>query len=292
MDLRWIASRSASCHHALEMLAADRAAPDSDLAGALRSIAEQVDRQCHKFAIPAERLYQHLVPLSAGIESRVELATIVLRKVVDPAAVAGWAGQFATLLTEAKAAYTALRPKLLDELQMRAGPLREQWEARGPGLLRGIARRTSDELIVERADVLLVEPVAGGAGAAHLLYNAVRIEAVLVNPHASLPEVVRLAWMLGQLNCDLPAFSESFPPGKARRLAGLAMLPPTLAAAADVELVGNDSPELLAAAIEHWRLGDATLAEPLASWWTTYTASRPAWHVALAALDQMVPEPE
>ena len=54
--------------------------------------------------------------------------------------------------------------------------------------------------------MILVQPVLGGAGAAHWLYNSVHIEAVLANPVAELPEVVRLGWLLAQLNFDLPMF--------------------------------------------------------------------------------------
>ena len=130
------------------------------------------------------------------------------------------------------------QPKLLDELELRAGPLREQWEGRGPGLLAGICRLTEPGILVERADVLVVYPVAGGGGTAHREHNAVSIEAVLANPLPQLPEVARLAWLIAQLNLDLPRYTETL--RGSRRVAALATIPPTLAAAADVELVQDD----------------------------------------------------
>ena len=53
--------------------------------------------------------------------------------------------------------------------------------------------------MLPQCDVLLIHPALGGAGEAHLAYNSVRIEAVLANPNADLPEVVRLAWLIAQV---------------------------------------------------------------------------------------------
>ena len=68
--------------------------------------------------------------------------------------------------------------------------------------MAAIGRLTERELVVERADVILVHPVLGGGGWAYPPYNAVCFEAVLANPIAELPEVVRLGWLLAQLNLD------------------------------------------------------------------------------------------
>src|SRR5690606_23019649 len=96
----------------------------------------------------------------------------------------------------------------LEELELRSAPLREQWEARGGGLLATLARLTTAGLVPEMADVILVHPVLGGGGAAHWQYNSVQFEAVLANPLAELPEVLRLGWLLAQLNFDLPLYED------------------------------------------------------------------------------------
>lgn len=58
-------------------------------------------------------------------------------------------------------------PNLQQELELRVRPLKEQWEARGPGLLKTFANLTEESLLVEEAKVLLVHPVLGGGGEAH-----------------------------------------------------------------------------------------------------------------------------
>ena len=68
------------------------------------------------------------------------------------------------------------------------------------------------------------------------------------------------------------------------------MLPATLRAAEDLGLARFD-PALFARAIDAWNLAappDVALDEILVRWWETYTASRPRWDVALAALDRML----
>jgi hypothetical protein len=174
---------------------------------------------------------------------------------------------------------------------MRGEPLRQQWEARGPGLWRYIGLRTEPALLVERADVLLVLPALGGGGAAHWQYNSVRIEAVLANPLHELPEVLRLAWLLSQLQLDLPMIAETVSPAKWQVVAPLVMIPVVLSAAEEVELARYDA-RTLALAVEQWTGVSpevaAKQATALESWWQTYHTSRPRFPVAFAALAEMV----
>ena len=172
---------------------------------------------------------------------------------------------------------------------LRSRPLIEQWEARGPGLLKQIGVLTEENLLAEQSQVVLVYPALGGSGDAHLAYNQACIEAVLANPVAELPEVVRLGWLISQLQLDLPIYSEHVHRDRLPHIARFAMLPVTLAAAEYVELA-KLSPETIRRAIEAWRLvvppdvdGPATVLQ----WWQTYLETRPPWPIALAALDQM-----
>jgi hypothetical protein len=181
-------------------------------------------------------------------------------------------------------------PNLTDELALRERPLREQWEARGPGLIWNIANLTEAGLVPEQADVLLVRPAFGGAGAAHLQANSLRVEAVLANPHAELPEVVRLAWLVAQLDLDLPRHSEEIQADRLPHVARLAMIPPVLKAAEAVELV-RYSPELIGRAIAAWHLAvppGLDAVSVVSDWWETYQLDKTPFQVALAALDAMV----
>jgi hypothetical protein len=294
MELRWLASVSASCFHAAAAIARGLPLVDRRLADALAPPVASLTAELAAARLDADAFFREAVPLASVFENNRELAERVLGKLrgrenheLLAARLAGWFSQL-------ESAFKAAAPNAIDELELRSGPLREQWEARGPGLLAAIGRLSERALLAESAEVVLVYPVMGGAAAARLPYNKVVIEALLTNPHGDLPEVVRLGWLLSSLNLDLPRYSEAIPPERLTRLAPLAMLPVALEAAAEVELTPGE-PASLARAIAAWRLADSN-AEPLAEtvqrWWQTYHDSRPAWSVALAALDRMLVAPD
>jgi hypothetical protein len=156
--------------------------------------------------------------------------------------------------------------------------------------LHQIGRLTDEQVIVARADVILVQPVFGGGGVPNLDYNAACIEAMLANPHENLPEVLRLAWLLSQLQNDLPMFSETINRRRLKVTSGLAMLPAALQAAQELSLTTCDR-TTLTSAISGWHVIDgdaAATAEIVDSWWATVLTGGFAWATALQSLDRML----
>lgn len=294
MQIRFSASASASCFHAAAAIARGWPLVDARLAEALTAPVTSLTAELAASGIDAEAFFAQAVPLAADFENNRELAERVLKKLRGHENHELLAGRLACWFSQLESAFHSAVPGVVDELELRSGPLREQWEARGPGLLAAIGRLTEPALVAESAEAVLVYPVMGGAAAAHLPSNKVIMEALLTNPHSELPEVVRLGWLLSSLNLDLPKYSETIPPKQLTRLAPLAMLPVAIEAAAEVELTPGGA-ALLARAIAEWRLADSN-AEPLATmlqeWWQTYQDRRPAWSVALAALDRMLVGPD
>lgn len=288
MLLRWIADRSVNCLHAAAAMLEGRACAPAPLVAALDRPVAALGAALEALRIEAEPLMRHLVPLAASIDDPTELVRRALLKAFGPGLYDASLSQLGGFVAGIKSAAALALPDVLDELELRGGPLREQWEARGPGLLALVSQRTAAELLVESADIFLTSPVLGGDGEAHLSYNSVRIEAVLANPHAELPEGVRLAWLLAVLNQDLPRYSENLSPRTRDWVVRLAMLPPVLEAAAEVEWAAN-TPDVLATALRVWHLSDGRpLAETLSTWWQTYAESRPGWSVALRALERLL----
>lgn len=294
MQIRFSASVSASCFHAAAAIARGRPLVDARLAEALAAPVASLTAELAASGIDVEAFFSQAVPLAADFENNRELAEWVLNKLrgrenheLLAARLAGWFSQL-------EFSFLGAVPAVVDELELRSGPLREQWEARGPGLLAAIERLTERTLLAESAEVVLVYPALGGAAAGHLAYNKVTIEALLTNPHGELPEVVRLGWLLSTLNLDLSKYSEAIPSKRLTRVAPLAMLPVAIEAAVEVELTPGGA-ALLARAIVAWRLADSNaelLAETVQKWWQTYQDSRPAWSVALAALNRMLAAPD
>lgn len=290
-ELRWIASVSASALHAAGALSEGRNLTDVRLRDAIATPVASLHAEITNSSLPVRRYWKQLLALSHHIENNRDLATTAIRKV------AAWrtqydslAGRLSELITAVENAVLRAVPGIVDELANRSRPIREQWEARGPGLLHQIGKLTDERLLVENAEVVLVLPVLGGGGAAQLSNNSVRLEAVLTNNIPRLPEVVRLAWMVAQLNCDLPIFGESLSAERLTWISQLGLLPPTIQAAQEVELT-ELIPQTMALAIKHWQFDEPVqddVADVLFAWWQTYLETRPDWKTALGALDQML----
>lgn len=291
MELRWTASLSASCFHIVDAVRRKLPLIDERLNESVVPTAQQFIAELENASLPVPRLLRNFAAWSARIENNTELVQTVVSKSQslvsrDHPLVSRLAGRVADL----ENAFRKVFPKVAEELPLRARPLREQWDARGPGLIRQIGLGTDERLIVPNADVILVQPVLGGGGASHLLVNSVRIEAMLVNPVPELPEVLRLGWLLSQLNNDLPIFGENVPADRLALIAPLAMLPTTLAAGEVVELC-TVSIESIGKALQAWRPAlpaNVDMAPLLFDWWETYRETRPQWSVALSALDRMI----
>lgn len=290
MQLAWKPSLVTTALHAAEGLSRGMKPADAAIASVLAGPAERLQQAIEARGGAPARFWRHLLGLAAKVDGGRALAETALVKTV------GRGEQFesatarlAAAIGEMTSAVRTALPQFDQEMDLRSRPLIEQWEARGPGLLWQIGSRTEEQLLAPAADVILVHPVIGGAGDAHLSYNSVRIEAVLANPHADLPEVVRLGWLLAQLQLDLPVWSENIHADRLPHIARFAMLPAALKAAEEVELA-RFTPELVAKAISAWQIAspsDIDAAATVLDWWHTYETSRPSFRVALEALDQM-----
>ncbi len=284
-DARWIAGMSASALHAAECCLAGTPPADARLHAAIAAEAAALAAELAPIVGEPRRFFSHAIPLAVKFDVPRQLAEVVLGKLLGPANIEA-AGGLSQRLTTLFAAFCQALPDGIEQLELRSGPLRAQWEARGPGLLATLGRLTEADVVVESADVILVQPILGGAGRAHPLYNSLHFEAMLANPVPELPEIVRLGWLWGQLNLDLPKYEEQVGRQRREEIGPLALVPPILAAAEEVELASCNR-ETLVSAVEAWRI-PAVDADLLLDWWATYQGSNSAWNVALAALDKLL----
>lgn len=305
MELTWRASVGASSLHAAVCVADGRALADRRLAEVMEPPTRLlVDELVAAGLPPRETLAVFYALAASGVDNNRRLVEQSLTKLLGADKVVEDAVNRLTgrvkdleqaMLRFGRPTIDQTRGRdaeLVEELVLRGRPLTEQWAARGPGLLRTLARMTEEELLAEQAAVVLVYPATGGDGAAHLRVNAVTFEAVLANPHDDLPETLRLGWLLAQLNMDLPRYADAVPGERLAVLAVQAAVPAVLAAAQEVELARLDQTTIERALVV-WRAASSdaapAMAETLLGWWTTYDARPTPWAVALAALAQMLP---
>ena len=269
---------------------------DSRVQQGLREPTDALLRGFASGGLEEQRALEKMAELAAaGIENHHELARLTVSKVADhDIGTEQFVNRLAGLISDLQAAYAPWHDA--NELTLRGRPLRQLWEARGPGLLRQLENHLEPGLIVEHADVVLVRPAVGGHGIAHPRINTVMFEGVLANPHEQLPEVARLGWLLAQLNSNSPKLAEAVTSSRLPTVVGLAFLPATLWSAEVIELVQLDN-DLLRSAIAAWCGTDDLIkdqidevSEVVATWWQTHREQRAAWPAALAALDRMLEE--
>ncbi len=289
-ELTWIANVSASCFHAARIAALGGTIVDPRLASLVPPLAADLVVAIEDLGVDVAVL-DHLTGLAHRFENNRELAEMALTKVVGRDRSKALAPELVGQITRLETAILAAIPNMVEELDLRSRPLRELWEARGPGMLSRLRKTLGEELVVESADVVVVHPVSGGGGSAHLPYNTVHIEGVLANPFADLPEAVRVAWLLSQLQFDLPRFSEHISPQELPRLARIATVPAALEAAEFVELA-RFSQDAVATALARWNVMSAEEAPAVATvalaWWEEFRAGAAPFAVALQALPAML----
>jgi hypothetical protein len=287
-ELRWKTSVSASCLHAAACHAAGLSAADAHLEELTDPAADTLIGELIAAAWPVTAVLNELASLTSEIDNNRELVTRTVARMRLPAKDVASPVRVAGAIADFEAAMQRAEPQLAEELAARVRPIREQWEARGPGMLIEIARLTDAGIIPTAAEIVLVAPYVGGHGVAHPAYNRVILEAVLANPLPELPETVRIAWLLAQLNAELPLITDAVPPARSLEAMQVALIAPVLAAAEAVELsTCNESS--IASAVQAWlpSLNAANAASQIWSWWNAWLDYPTRWPVAVAALEQM-----
>lgn len=298
MQINWTLNRDLSAMHAAWCITHFPEAT-SHCSGALRTSATEISDLASTFLTAETRFWETILTLTIDGERNAELASrLILRLLGNAKRPPEVASETAARVTRLEQAFQLAYPKYQEEIVLRAEPLKQLWEAHGPGLLFQIGRLTSPELLVESASIVLVQPILGGAGYAHLQFNRAHLEAVLTNSDPRLPETLRVAWLLSQLDFERPVHSELINSHDIRRIAGFAMIPPTLIAGAELGLC-EYSLQSVELAIQLWHADllchrsesppVAALSQVLMTWWETYEVGKPEWRIALTGLDRMLP---
>lgn len=289
MQLQWTSSQLVSAVHTAWCVAHF---PQS--AGRLNAewttTAAALDELGQAFDSTRGQYWEQLLSLASTADGTSELAERVCGRLGSTTLTEK--SRLAATLNQCRRLFESSFPKFQSDIPLRSGPIRQLWDAYGVGLLRMLVRQTDESVLVDQATVLLVQPVLGGFGYAHLSANRIHWEAMLTNVDPQLPEILRIAWLLAQLDLDRPVVSDGIHAHRLRAVAGLAMLPAILEAGQELELC-RYCDESLASAYRLWHCGSLELEASqtlsvISSWWQTYHASRPAWPVALKGLDQLL----
>lgn len=166
------------------------------------------------------------------------------------------------------------QPRLADQLRLRYAPLKQAYEAYGPGLLQSIGNQIWNGSAPKswwpgRVTVHAVHPLQAGAAGRSSCQGSVWIEAVLTDISPSVPEWLRLAYQLTQMAIDthtrthVSGGGEGKPAGEARSTTelpwSLGIIPLIFDRAAEAGMIAAN-PLPIAAAIEvGWASDDSVV---------------------------------
>ena len=283
MQLAWRISPSVTCYHAANQVRLGRHLLNAELESALRGPVEKLQESLVEERLRAENFWQIVIPIAAEFSLPRQLAETALTKLMGSVEAKPRVGRFERDLIGIRSAFLQNQkaaPEAAAEL------LKHAWAKYGEGLLGGIEHWTEAGVLVENASVFVMPNLSGGGGEAHAVFNSVRVEQLA----DSAMEAVHLAWLLGQLNLDVPRFSELVPGENRHLIAGLSMIPVAFAAAEFAE-IAECTPEMMNHAVEAW-LGPSEQVphwqKCVVDWWEVYKLQRPPWPAAMQALAGLV----
>lgn len=168
-------------------------------------------------------------------------------------------------------------PKLSQQLPLRLGPLRSQWDTYGPGLLRLVERQiwASDPPVdwwSSQVEVRMVHPILGGGGDLNGDGETLWMEALLADSPPAPPEVLRLAWLTLRLTTQRHLVGRSGITDL-RTAWSLATVPLILDAGREIGLI--DGSVTISDTMRHWQFGDTASAAAVDAWWQTRDPSTP-----------------
>lgn len=287
--IKWIPNAPGSVLYATAVVAQNQFVADAVIDQLLIGPVSDINSQLGMADLDLARFWNRLV--ASGFESGEDAARCeqaLLEAECSPLSADTLARNIAGKLTDIRLAFAERFPKLAEQLPLRARPLQDAWNERGPGLLRAIGRQAHDSLLPARANVHLVGPVRGGGGDVDPPRQNAWIEALLTNNDPTLPEVLRVAWLLARLGLGRDRANRMIDQQHLPTVAALALVPIVLHAGQELELVAP-GPLPIPAALERWQQtsGPATVAI-VQDWWQQWTPAEMPFPVAIKALDKML----
>ncbi len=292
LTIRWRNDPQLSAIHAAYVVATDTVCTDRKTQQALVRPATEINNRLLSASIDVATFWDRLFTEYALDSGNARICEIALADAgCSELQLEQTASAISSCLAECRIAFHTRYPKLSEQLQLRSQLLIDRWQQVGEALLADIARQIwrdqpPDDWWPSRVDGLVVQPMRGGDGNYDTESRKFWIEAVLRDAQPTVPEVLRVAWLLSQLAIEIQIREKSSETATGMPWS-LGAVPVVLAAGAKLGITtGSDLPILTA--LQLWRLGDGATAGTLRKWWDECQQSASPMPVALKTLDRML----
>lgn len=287
--LKWNTSQPLSVLHAARSVAQHVPVVDRQVETLLQSSVAEINGRLSMMELDLRQFWFEMVASGLDdVDDRTRCERVLGQIGCSPLGLDSLAAALAGRLTDMRLAYAEGFPKLADQLPLRGRPLCEMWDAYGSGLLRELGRLTHNRLLPPRVQMVLVQPVRGGDGDAAPAHCGAWIEAVLTHPEPRVPEVLRVAWLVGRLGLGRGEANRLVAAERLPYLAAMALVPIVLSAGSQLELI-PDAPLPVQAALAAWHLDcSPATVQLLERWWDQLRQGGTPFPVGLKALDRML----
>jgi hypothetical protein len=290
VNIRWVAHSDLSAAHAACVVARGIPCADQKTEQLLVGPVTEINNRLLSASIDVGAFWQrYMAEILNDIEISRACTISLLSSGCSELQVEQTSKAVSNRLSDARLAFLRRFPKLGEQLELRARPLRDRWDTFGPGLLTEVERQIwenspPDDWWASRTSALMIQPVRGGDGGFDAEGGKFWIEAMLTDVDQAVPEVLRVAWLITRMAIETHTRDRSADQPLAKPWS-LVSVPLVLTAAANLELINPDRLPIKRA-LELWQSADVNVAEILEDWWRQLTLTSAPLPVALKELDQ------
>jgi hypothetical protein len=292
--IQWVSHPELSAAHAAYLVATRAQCNDPKTEQALIQPVTEVNNRLFASAVDVSQFWQqYLLQIISDVPMEQACGFALLSAGANEMQVDQTTKAIVNRMADARIAFNSRYPKLAEQLDLRARPLRERWETYGPGLLNQVGKqiwgdRPPEEWWMPNVTALMVQPMRGGDGGCDASSSRLWLEAMLTDVDPRVPEVLRVAWLVTTMAIDNYARETS---GDLRLMRpwSLVSVPLVLSAASEMELVRGDVLPI-GEAMKLWHFGDAQVAQTVSQWWAVQADSTAPMPARLKRLDEMLPE--
>ena len=292
--IQWVAHPELSAAHAAYLVATRAPCNDPKTEQTLIQPVTEANNRLFSASVDVGQFWQqYLLQVLSDVPMEQACGVALLAAGANEMQVEQTSKAVANRLGDARLAFTNRYPKLAEQLDLRARPLRERWETYGPGLLNQVGKqiwgdRPPADWWMPQVTALMVQPMRGGDGGYDASGARLWLEAMLTDVDPRVPEVLRVAWLVTSMAIDNYARGTSGELSLMRPWS-LVSVPLVLNAGRELELLrGEELP--MNEAMKLWHFADEEVVATVSQWWAVQADSTAPLPARLKRLDEMLPD--
>ncbi len=206
--IQWVSHPELSAAHAAYLVATRARFNDQKTEQSLIQPVTEVNNRLFASAVDVSQFWQqYLLQILSDVPMEQACGVALLSAGANEMQVDQTTKAIVNRLGDARLAFNQRYPKLAEQLDLRARPLRERWETYGPGLLHQVGKKIWGEAPpadwwMPNVTALMVQPMRGGDGGCDAGACRLWLEAMLTDVDPRVPEVLRVAWLVTTMAID------------------------------------------------------------------------------------------